>query len=347
VKKGLLRSTPERLLRGLFRDPPRNDRGVEMDFRTHVLLSLMALGGLGRIDRMPVAKARRHYDRDGSLLDLPGVELAQRHDFEIASPAGPLRSRLYRPHGIGDRPPVLLWFHGGGFVIGGLDSHAGACAWLAARARCVIVAVDYRKSPEHKFPAASDDGLASIRWLREHGSKLDIDLERLAIGGDSAGGNLTAGLCHRLRDAGEPQPALQVLLYPMTQHRAPFASRTRFAEGAMLTTDMIEWFRGHYLRESEDALHPLVSPLLSADFGGLAPAIIRTAGFDPLRDEGQAYADALAQAGVRVDYRCHERLIHGFLTMGGAIPAMRQAIDDLGDDLAVALGAGKHAPGRL
>jgi acetyl esterase len=343
VKLGLLRSTPERLLRATFKDPPRNDRGVEMDLHTHVLLSLMALGKLGRIDRMPVAKARRHYDRDGALLDLPAVSLAQRHDFEIPGPDGPLRSRLYRPHGAEARPPVLLWFHGGGFVIGGLGSHAGACAWLAARARCAVVAVDYRKSPEHKFPAASDDGLASIRWLREHGSRLDIDPERLAIGGDSAGGNLSAGLCHRLRDAGEPQPSLQVLLYPMTQHRAPFASRTHFGEGALLTTDMIEWFRGHYLRGPEDATHPLVSPLLASDFAQLAPAIIRTAGFDPLRDEGQAYAEALARAGVRVDYRCHERLIHGFLTMGGAIPAMRQAVDDLGDDLAVALAASKPA----
>lgn len=321
----------------MFRDPPRNDRGVEMDFRTHVLLSVMALAKLGRIERMPVAKARRHYARDGSLLDMPAIALAQRHDFEMSGPAGPLRSRLYRPHGLGDRPPVLLWFHGGGFVIGGLGSHAGACAWLAARARCVIVAVDYRKSPEHKFPAASDDGLASIRWLREHGARLDIDPDRLAIGGDSAGANLSAGLCHRLRDAGEPQPALQVLLYPMTQHHAPFESRQRFGEGAMLTSAMIEWFGDHYLRGPEDGQNPLVSPLLSADFGGLAPAIIRTAGFDPLRDEGQAYAEALARAGVHVDHRCHERLIHGFFTMGGAIPAMRQAIDDLGDDLAVAL----------
>lgn len=347
MKKGLLRSTPERLLRATFKDPPRNDRGVEMDLRTHVLLSLMALGRLGRIHRMPVAKARRHYERDGALLDVPAVALAQRHDFEIPGPGGPLRSRLYRPRDVGERPPVLLWFHGGGYVIGGLDSHANACAHLAARARCVIVAVDYRKSPEHKFPAASDDGLASVRWLREHGHQLDVDPERLAIGGDSAGGNLSAGLCHRLRDAGEPQPSLQVLLYPMTQHRAPFESRTRFAEGAMLTTEMIEWFRGHYLRSPDDASHPLISPLLAADFAELAPAIIRTAGFDPLRDEGQAYAEALARAGVRVDYRCHERLIHGFLTMGGAIPAMRQAIDDLGDDLAVALQASETASGAV
>jgi acetyl esterase len=345
--KVLWRSTPERLLRAAFGSPPRNDRGVEQDLRTHVLLSLMRLGRLGHIHRMSVAKARRHYDRDGALLDLPVVELAQRRDFEIPGLAGSLRCRLYRPHGIADRPPVLLWFHGGGFVIGGLDSHASACTWLASRVRCVVVAVDYRRSPEHKFPAASDDALTSIRWLREHGSQLDVDPERLAIGGDSAGGNLAAGLCHRLRDAGEPQPSLQVLLYPMTQQQAPFASRTRFGEGALLTTDMIEWFRNHYLRGPEDSAHPLVSPLLSHDFGELAPAIIRTAGFDPLRDEGEAYAEALVQAGVRVDYRCHERLIHGFLTMGGAIPAMRQAIEDLCDDLAVALGTGRIAPGAM
>jgi acetyl esterase len=338
--KGLLASTPERLLRATFGHPPRNDRGVELDLHTHVLLSLMALGGLGRIHRLPVARARRHYERDGALLDLPKLALAQRREFEIPGPGGSLRCRLYRPHGLGDRPAVLLWLHGGGFVIGGLDSHAGACTWLATRGRCIVVALDYRKSPEHKFPAASDDALASVRWLREHGPRLDIDPERLAVGGDSAGANLTAGLCHRLRDAGEPQPIVQVLLYPMTQHRSPFASRTLFANGALLTADMIDWFRNHYLAGPQDHAHPLVSPLLSPDFRDLAPAIIRTAGFDPLRDEGQAYADALARAGGRVDYRCHERLIHGFLTMGGVIPAMRQAVEDLGDDLAVALRPG-------
>lgn len=336
----MLRSIPERLLRATFGDPPRNDRGVELDLHTHALLSLMALGKLGHIHRMPVAKARRRYSRDAALLDVRRVDLAQRRDFEIPGPGGPLRCRIYRPHGLVERPAALMWLHGGGFVIGGLESHAGACAWLAVRARAVVVAVDYRKSPEHKFPAASDDALASVRWLREHSSRFDIDASRLAVGGDSAGANLTAGLCHRLRDAGEPQPSLQVLLYPMTQHRASFPSRTLFAEGALLTAEMIEWFRGHYLAGPRDHAHPLVSPLLSPNFGDLAPAIIRTAGFDPLRDEGQAYADALARAGVRVDHRCHERLIHGFLTMGGVIPAMRQAVDDLGDDLAVALRAG-------
>jgi acetyl esterase len=338
--KGWLRSTPEWLLRATFGSPPRNDRGVELDLHTHAVLSLIDLGGFGHLHRMPVAKARRLYERNGALLDLPKIDLAQRRDFEIPGPGGPLRCRLYRPHGLADRPPVLLWLHGGGFVIGGLESHASPCAWLAKRARSVVVALDYRKSPEHKFPAASDDALACIRWLRKHGSRFDVDLGRLAIGGDSAGGNLAAGLCHRLRDAGEAQPILQVLLYPSTQHNPPFVSRTLFAEGALLTADMIEWFRSHYLRGPQDAAHPLVSPLLSSDFRDLAPAIIRTAGFDPLRDEGQAYADTLARAGVRVDHRCHERLIHGFLTMAGAIPAMRQAVDDLGDDLAAALTTG-------
>jgi acetyl esterase len=329
----LTRRGPERLLRAGFGDPPRNDHGVEMDLRTHALLSVMAKAGLGRLHRMRVDQARRHYVRDGALLDLPRTRLAERRDFELPGPAGPLRARLYRPLHASERAPVLLWFHGGGYVIGNLDSHARACAWMAARIGCVVIAVDYRKAPEHKFPAASDDGLASALWLREHVERLGGDPQRIAIGGDSAGGNLTAGLCLRLRDAGHEQPFLQVLLYPMTQHRAPFRSRELFAEGALLSADMIEWFRAQYLRDEDDGRDVRISPLLASRFDGLAPAIIRTAGFDPLRDEGLAYADALRNAGVTVDYRCHERLIHGFLTMGRVSPAMRAAVDDLCDDI--------------
>ncbi|PRP90022.1 Carboxylesterase NlhH [Enhygromyxa salina] len=236
-----------------------------------------------------------------------------------------------------------MWLHGGGYVIGGLNTHARACASLAERARCVVVAVDYRKSPEHKFPAASDDGFASFRWIREHAAELDADPTRVALGGDSAGANLGAGICHRLRDAGEPQPTQQVLVYPSTCSApiddAPFPSRVHFAKGAMLTEQMMAWFHEQYLRSPEDATDPLVSPLLSPRFDDLAPAIIRTAGFDPLRDEGHAYAEALRAAGIPVDYRCHERLIHGFLTMGGASPSNREAIFELGDDLAIALAA--------
>lgn len=332
-----LTAVPERLLRASFGAPPRSDRGIEQDLHTHVLLSLMQLGKLGELHRLAPDKARQHYERDGLLVDLPATPLAEQRDFEIPGPAGPLRARVYRPHAEAASLPLLVWFHGGGFVIGGLETHAKACACLASRTGCVVVAVDYRKSPEHKFPCPSDDVLASFSWLRAHADQLGGDPERVAIGGDSAGANLCAGLCHRLRDADQPQPILQVLLYPMTQSSAPFPSRTHFSEGALLTTTMIEWFHDHYLRGPEDATDPLVSPLLSDRFDALAPALIRTAGFDPLRDEGHAYAQALREAGVSVDYRCHERLIHGFLTMGGASPANREAIFELGDDLAVML----------
>ncbi|KIG15877.1 Esterase/lipase [Enhygromyxa salina] len=332
-----LAAAPERLLRASFGAPPRSDRGIEQDLHTHVLLSLMRLGRLGELHHLSPAKARRHYQSDGALVDLPPTSLAERRDFTIPGPAGSLPARLYRPHTEAASLPVLLWFHGGGFVIGGLDTHANACACLASRVGCIVVAVDYRKSPEHKFPCSSDDALASVRWAYAHATELGGDPDRVAIGGDSAGANLCAGLCHRLRDADLPQPALQVLMYPMTQCDAPFPSRTQFGEGALLTTKMIDWFHGHYLGNPEDATSPLVSPLLSARFDALAPALIRTAGFDPLRDEGAAYADTLRAAGIPVDYRCHERLIHGFLTMGGASPANKEAIFELGDDLAVAL----------
>ncbi|PRQ07624.1 alpha/beta hydrolase [Enhygromyxa salina] len=333
-----LTATPERLLRASFGDPPRSDRGIEQDLHTHVLLSLMRLAKLGELHHLSPAKARHRFQADGAAVDLPPTSLAEQRELEIPGPGGPLPARLYRPHAQAASLPVLLWFHGGGFVIGGLESHASACACLASRIGCVVVAVDYRKSPEHKFPSASDDALASLSWVRAHAAKLGVDPDRVAIGGDSAGANLCAGLCHRLRDADLPQPTVQALLYPMTQCNARFASRTQFGEGALLTTKMIDWFHDHYLRGPEDAANPLVSPLSAARFDGLAPALIRTAGFDPLRDEGAAYADALREAGVSVDYRCHERLIHGFLTMGGASPANKKAIFELGDDLAVALG---------
>lgn len=329
--------TPERVLRAAFGDPPRSDRGIELDLRTHALLSAMALTGIGELHRLGVEKARRAYAGQGALVDIPPSALAERRDFELPGPGGALPCRLYRPHGAPAEAAILIWLHGGGFVIGGLDTHQNACEHLAARAGCLVVAVDYRKSPEHKFPAASDDGLASVRWIREHARELGGDPRRVALGGDSAGANLSAGICHRLRDAGDEQPSRQILLYPMTEFRSSRPSRAHFGEGKMLTAELIEWFRSHYLRTPEDGRDPLVSPILSPRFDGLAPALIRTAGFDPLRDEGQAYAEALREAGVEVDYRCHERLIHGYLTMAGASPAMRHALDDLADDLAVLL----------
>jgi acetyl esterase len=328
-------STPDRLLRATFGDPPRNDRGIELDLRTHALLRLIALTGRGHIHELAPAHARKVTRRDGALLDLRPAALAEHRDFELDGAAGPLRARVYRPPG--ERPQaIVVWLHGGGFVIGGLDSHRGMCSNLAARSQCIVVAVEYRKAPEHPFPAAVDDSLASYRWVRDHAEQLGGRPDRIAIAGDSAGGNLSAVVCQQLRERDEAQPALQVLIYPSTDSNHEFPSYRHFAEGMLLTGEMMRWFSNHYL-QGHDRADPRASPLLGERLDGLAPALVRTAGFDPLRDEGQAYADALAAAGVEVDYRCYEPLIHNYIAMGRVSPANREAIDDLGDELRVAL----------
>jgi acetyl esterase len=327
-----LDSTPERLLRATFGEPPRSDHGFELDLPTHALLRLMALTGRGRIHELAPEHARKVARRDGTLVDLPPAELAEQRDFDLDGAAGPLRARLYRPRLAGPRP-IVLWLHGGGFVIGGLDTHRGMCSNLAARSGCIVVAVDYRKAPEHRFPAAVDDALASFRFVRTHAEQLGGRVAQLAIGGDSAGANLSAVVCHRLRELDEPQPNLQVLIYPSTDSNHPFASYRQFADGLLLSAELLQWFSGHYLRGDEDRSHPWASPLLAASFAELAPALIRTAGFDPLRDEGHEYANALRSAGVEVDYRCYERLIHNYIVMGSASSANRAAVEDLGDEL--------------
>jgi acetyl esterase len=327
-----LDSTPERLLRAAFGRPPRNEHGFELDLPTHAMLRLMALTRRGSLHDLDPAHARVVARRDGRLVDLPEAKLAEVRDFNLDGAASPLRARVYRPRLAGPRP-IVLWLHGGGFVIGGLETHRGLCSNLAARSGSIVVAVDYRKGPEHRFPAAVEDSLASFRWVRQHAQQLGGRPEQLAIGGDSAGGNLSAVVCQQLRELGEPQPALQVLIYPSTNSHHPFASYREFGEGLLLTADMLRWFSGHYLRGPEDRDDPRASPLLTSNFAGLATALIRTAGFDPLRDEGHAYAEALRAAGVEVDYRCYERLIHNYIVMGAASSANRAAIDDLGDEL--------------
>jgi acetyl esterase len=330
-------SLPERVLRASFGDPPRNDRGVELDLATHALLRVMALTGRGSIAGLEPSRARAVALRDGALADLPLAARVERRELELdLAGAGRLPARVYTPTAEGPGPlPLLVWLHGGGFVIGGLASHQGLCSQLAARAGCVVVAVDYRKAPEHRFPAAVDDALASFRWIRDHADQLGARPDQLAIGGASAGGNLSAVVCQLLRAAGEAQPALQVLIYPTTDSHHPLPATRQFAEGFLLDAELLRWFTEHYLRGPEDRDDPRASPLLAdpAALAGLAPALIRTAGFDPLRDEGEAYAAALRAAGVPVDLRCYERLIHNYIVMGRISGANRAAIEDLGDEL--------------
>jgi acetyl esterase len=259
------------------------------------------------------------------------------HERLITGPESDLMIRVYRPRGLTGVSPALLFFHGGGFVYGSLDSHDGVCRFLAEYAQIWVVAVDYRLAPEHPFPAAHDDGWAAYTWLREHADELEIDVDRIAVGGDSAGGTIAAVLAHRGRDAG-CAPAFQFLIYPPTDATTRRKSRDIFAKGYWLSDELMEFFLDQYLPPGTDRSDPRVSPLLAESLADLAPAYVLTAGFDPLRDEAEAYAHALSDAGVKVELRRHPGLIHTFANIVGAghsgPAAMREA--------ARALHAGLH-----
>jgi acetyl esterase len=226
--------------------------------------------------------------------------------------------RLYRPKGAGSTTalPVLVYYHGGGWVIGDLETHDVLCRQITAAAGIAVVAVDYRLAPEHKFPAAIDDAWAATRWVVKQAARLGIDPSRLAVGGDSAGGNLAAVVALMARDAGDPAIQLQMLNYPVTDLAAEAPSYAEFADGFMLTRDSMRWFVDHYLESKSEASDWRASPLRAPSLAGVAPALVVTAGFDPLRDEGDAYARKLRAAGVRVDHICYGGMVHGFLPMG-------------------------------
>jgi acetyl esterase len=235
--------------------------------------------------------------------------------------AGSVPVRIYRP--ADGELPVLVWFHGGGFVIGDLDTTDSAARQLAVEAGCVVVSVDYRLAPEHRYPAAADDCWAALEWVLANASSLGVDPARVAVGGDSAGGNLAAVVALRARDAGIALRH-QLLVYPVTDLTASFPSRVENGEGYFLTKDAMDWFERSYL-DGQDPKDPGASPLHAPSLTGLAPAHVLTAGFDPLRDEGQAYAEALAAAGVDVVDDRYPTLIHGFFQMNAISPVAAEA----------------------
>jgi acetyl esterase len=251
-------------------------------------------------------------------------------DFTIPGPAGPLRTRHYRP-AVAAGGPLLVFFHGGGFVVGDIESHDGLCRMICRDAAVHVLSVEYRLAPEHKAPAAVEDCFAAYRWALSHAADLGADPLRIGVGGDSAGGNLAALVALRSREESLPQPVLQVLLYPVLDLSAKTPSRTLFAEGFFLSKRDTEWFTGLYLNGADVAADDArVSPLKAADLSGLAPALVLTAGFDPLRDEGNEYAAALRSAGVSVDHRQFDALTHGFASIapfgGGSAAAIAATI---------------------
>jgi acetyl esterase len=238
------------------------------------------------------------------------------------------RVRVYRP--AATRPlPVLVYLHGGGWALGDLDMQDDTCRRLAAGASCVVVSVDYRLAPEHRFPAALDDAYNVLAWSRTHAREIGGAPGRLAVAGGSAGGNLAAAAALGARDAGDPSLELQVLIYPALDSSMTEPSYTENATGYMLSRDMMTWFWGQYVPEPAEARNPLASPSFAADLSGLPPALVETAEFDPLRDEGERYARRLAAAGVDVELNRHNGLIHGYLGMFDASGAARLAVTSL------------------
>jgi acetyl esterase len=295
-----------------------------LDPQARALIDLIAERKLPPVHLLSPDEARRYY-LERRFFTQP--EPPRVGEVRGAKTAGGVPLRLYRPEGAAVAAlPALVYFHGGGWTIGDLDTHDVLCRQLCAGAGIAVVAVDYRLAPEHRFPAAVDDCLEATRWVREQGATLGIDTARIAVGGDSAGGNLAAVVSLLLRDAAEPLPALQLLIYPATDMRAVAPSHTTNAQGYLLTADSVGYYRGHYMPQAESWSDWRGSPLLAPSHAGLPPALVLTAGFDPLRDEGRQYADALSAAGTPAQYLCFERQVHGFITMSRVLDEARTAV---------------------
>ncbi|BEP51184.1 MULTISPECIES: alpha/beta hydrolase [Variovorax] len=296
--------------------------------QARTLLDFIEARGIPPTHTLSPAEARAFYRERRTTTQPEAPPVAEVRELNADGPHGTIPVRLYRPLGStpGAALPVLVYFHGGGWVIGDLDTHDVLCRSLANGAGCAVVSVDYRMGPEHRFPAAVDDVLAATRWVRREAASLGLDAGRLAVGGDSAGGNLAAVAAIAARDAGDLPIAFQLLIYPATDMRRGHPSHQANGQGYLLTRDTMAYFHDHYI---DDPLHDLdwrASPLLHADLSRLPPALVLTAGYDPLRDEGMAYAEALTAAGNRAAYVCFERQIHGFITMGKVLDEADTAI---------------------
>ncbi|MFG6116031.1 alpha/beta hydrolase [Halobacillus sp. MO56] len=304
-----------------------NDREAVMmslDPQAKFLLEQMEAAGEPPMHELSPEEARAAMDF--SPLAGEPVEVAKVENRTIPSPAGDIPIRIYTPEGQGPFP-ALVFYHGGGWVIGDLDMVDVPCRLIANQSNCVVVSVDYRLAPEHKFPAAADDAYAVAQWTVEKGASIEVDSKRVAVGGDSAGGNLAAVVALMAHDRRDFSLAYQMLIYPVTHYSYDTASYQENADGYLLTKDSMEWFWDHYLRTEDDGRHPYASPLLAEDLSGLPPALVVTAEFDPLRDEGEAYARRLEEAGVAVERKRYDGMIHGFFWMPAALEQGKQCIN--------------------
>jgi acetyl esterase len=294
------------------------------------ILARVARAGRPEFWQLTPAQAREAYARAAPVLDIAPRRLARVDNFAVRGPAGPLALRVYVPRESTDPLPVTIFFHGGGFTIGSLETHDAVCRMLAADADCIVVSVDYRLAPEHRFPSAADDALAALQWIYGNARRLGGDQTRVAVAGDSAGGTLAA-VC-AVDAARRALPLVfQLLIYPGTGARQDTPSHQRLREGFLLDATTIQWFFSQYLGRDSDRLDWRFSPLDGVpppNLKGVCPAAILVAGFDPLHDEGVAYATRLREAGCAVELLDYEGMTHGFFNFGGALDVARSAHRD-------------------
>ncbi len=285
-------------------------------------------------------EARRVSDEAIAALAPPPEPGVASRDFMLKAPKREIPVRLYQPGTQDPARPLMVYLHMGGGVIGGLETSHAFCALLASRTRAPVLSVDYRLAPEHKFPAGLEDGLFAYEWALRHAAEFGAPAGEASVGGDSMGGNFAAVIAQEMRRNDMPLPSLQLMIYPATDLARDYPSRTLFGDVYPLQTKTMDWFMAHYLHEEDDRADPRISPCQEPRLDGLPPAIIVTAGFDPLVDEGAAYARHLEEAGVPVDHSCHDSLVHGFTAFMGVSPAARAACEDIAARVARAYAEG-------
>jgi acetyl esterase len=313
-------------LRRLIAGPPIRRDGLELALDAQLLLRMLALTD-ANLAHGTAVEARAHLEQSKRLVAGPPLTGVRTRDLDIPTDGDPLPARLYEPVNLPAGSPLLIYFHGGGWVIGSIETHDSTCRYLARNAQVRVLSVDYRLAPEHPFPAAADDAFTAFRFAARDAEALGVDPSAIAVGGDSAGGNLAASVCLQALNKG-PRPVFQLLFYPTTDATSRRRSRDLFADGFFLTDDDMTWFLDHYCPDVDTRSDPKLSVLLADDLRGLPPAYVATAGFDPQRDEGNAYADRLREAGVPVVKRQHDDLIHGFVSFLNLGTRFREAVSE-------------------
>lgn len=304
---------------------------MALDPQIEYVLGLVEKAGFPEFCDLGPEAARELFEATAPKLDIRPENVFRVEDRFIPGLPDPIPLRIYTPRepAAGEQLPILVYLHGGGFVVGSLDSYDSLCRALANRADCIVVSVDYRLAPEHKFPAAVEDCVEALNWVAENAGEFDGDAARIAIAGDSAGGNLAAVTAIVARDDEAPALCSQILVYPVAAGTPDSYSHHAFAEKLLLTRRNILWFYDQYLNGPEEATDPRFAPLETVDLSGLPPTLLIVAGYDPLRDEGLAYGERLRLAGVDVTVSNYEGMIHGFLTMSDAVDQGKVAIDQI------------------